>query len=146
MAVRPDETQGKIEIIESTRLPMTADAVLADFKHYFGRMLGRRTIKTESPFLYQAVAFAARDRLTDRWVRTRHATERDVNRRVCYLSLEFLMGRLLRNALLNLGIQDETDEALARLGLELEDIYDREQDTGLGNGGLGRLAACFLDS
>ena len=146
MAVRPDETQGKIEIIESTRLPMTADAVLADFKHYFGRMLGRRTIKTESPFLYQAVAFAARDRLTDRWVRTRHATERDVNRRVCYLSLEVLMGRLLRNALLNLGIQDETDEALARLGLELEDIYDREQDTGLGNGGLGRLAACFLDS
>jgi starch phosphorylase len=146
VAVRPDETQGKIEIIESTRLPMTADAVLADFKHYFGRMLGRRTIKTESPFLYQAVAFAARDRLTDRWVRTRHATERDVNRRVCYLSLEFLMGRLLRNALLNLGIQDETDEALARLGLELEDIYDREQDTGLGNGGLGRLAACFLDS
>ena len=146
MAVSPDETQGEIEMIESATLPMTADAVLADFKHYFGRMLGRRTIKTESPFLYQAVAFAARDRLTERWVQTRRATERDVNRRVCYLSLEFLMGRLLRNALLNLGIQDETDEALARLGLELEDIYDREQDTGLGNGGLGRLAACFLDS
>jgi starch phosphorylase len=146
VAVRPDDTENKIEIIESTQLPMTADGVLADFKHYFGRMLGRRTIRTKSPFLYQAVAFTARDRLTERWIRTRQATEQNVNRRTCYLSLEFLMGRLLRNALLSLDIEKPTEEALGRLGLGLEDIYDREQDTGLGNGGLGRLAACFLDS
>ena len=124
MAVRPDDTEKEIEIIESTQLPMTADGVLADFKHYFGRMLGRRTIRTKSPFLYQAVAFTARDRLTERWVRTRQATERDVNRRTCYLSLEFLMGRLLRNALLSLDIEESTEEALGRLGLALEDIYD----------------------
>jgi starch phosphorylase len=62
------------------------------------------------------------------------------------LSLEFLMGRLLRNALLSLDIEDETAEALNRLGLSLEDVYEREKDAGLGNGGLGRLAACFLDS
>jgi starch phosphorylase len=146
MAVRPDDTEHAIEIPVSAKLPMTADGMLDDVKHYFGRMLGRRRIRTDSPFLYQALAFAARDRLTERWVATRDATERDVNRRTCYLSLEFLMGRLMRNALLNLGMQDETGEALARLGLELEDIYDREEDAGLGNGGLGRLAACFLDS
>jgi len=125
---------------------MTADAILSDFTHYFGRMLGRRRIRTKSPFLYQAVVFAARDRLMERWGRTRMATEREDNRRVNYLSLEFLMGRLLRNALLNLGIEDATSEALQRIGLDLEDVYDREHDAGLGNGGLGRLAACFLDS
>ena len=136
----------EMELLQSPRLPMTADAILKDFTHYFGRMLGRRTINTRSPFLYQSVVYAARDRLMERWGETRIAMERDDNRRVSYLSLEFLMGRLLRNALLNLGIEGETEEALSRLGLALEDVYDAEWDAGLGNGGLGRLAACFLDS
>jgi starch phosphorylase len=109
-------------------------------------MLGRRTVRTKLPFLYQAVVYATRDRLMERWGRTRMAMERDDNRRASYLSLEFLMGRLLRNALLNLGIEQQTDEALQRIGLALEDVYDREHDAGLGNGGLGRLAACFVDS
>ena len=148
MSARSDKTVGigEIELLQAPALPMTADAILKDFTHYFGRMLGRRTIRTKSPFLYQAVVFAARDRLMERWGRTRMAMERDDNRRVSYLSLEFLMGRLLRNALLSLGITDETAEALQRIGLDLEDVYDREHDAGLGNGGLGRLAACFLDS
>ena len=141
-----DISSGDIELLQGPALPMTADAILKDFTHYFGRMLGRRTIRTRSPFLYQSVVYAARDRLMERWGETRKAMERDDNRRVSYLSLEFLMGRLLRNTLLNLGIEDETGEALSRLGLELEDVYDREFDAGLGNGGLGRLAACFLDS
>ncbi|MDH3338910.1 MAG: glycogen/starch/alpha-glucan phosphorylase [Gammaproteobacteria bacterium] len=148
MSVRSDETidVGEIELLQAPDLPMTADAILKDFTHYFGRMLGRRTIRTKSPFLYQAVVYAARDRLMERWNKTRMAAERADTRRVSYLSLEFLMGRLLRNALLNLGIEDETNEALQRIGLDLEDVYDREHDAGLGNGGLGRLAACFLDS
>jgi len=148
MAVRSDETTGigDMELLQTPALPMTADAILADFTHYFGRMLGRRTIRTQSPFLYQAVVFAARDRLMERWNQTRIAMERDDGRWVCYLSLEFLMGRLLSNALLSLGIEDETSEALGRLGLDLENVYEREHDAGLGNGGLGRLAACFLDS
>jgi starch phosphorylase len=137
---------GKIELLQAPSLPMTSDAILKDFTHYFGRMLGRRTVRTKSPFLYQSVVYAARDRLMERWGKTRIAIERDDNRRVSYLSLEFLMGRLLRNALLNLGIEEETAEALQRIGLDLEDVYDREHDAGLGNGGLGRLAACFLDS
>ncbi|MDX1499279.1 MAG: glycogen/starch/alpha-glucan family phosphorylase, partial [Woeseiaceae bacterium] len=148
MSARSGESVGigEIELLQTPELPMTADAILEDFTHYFGRMLGRRTIRTRSPFLYQAVVYAARDRLMERWGQTRMAMERDHNRRTSYLSLEFLMGRLLRNALLNLGIEKETAEALNRIGLSLEDVYDRELDAGLGNGGLGRLAACFLDS
>ncbi|MBT8097835.1 MAG: glycogen/starch/alpha-glucan family phosphorylase, partial [Woeseia sp.] len=125
---------------------MDADALLQDFTHYFGRTLGRRTIRKNLPFIYQALAFSVRDRLMERWNKTNMARERSDSRRVCYLSLEFLMGRLLRNALLSLDIEDSAAEALNRLGLSLEDAYDREHDAGLGNGGLGRLAACFLDS
>ena len=136
----------KVELLQAPELPMTPDAIFQGITHYFGRMLGRRTVRTASPFLYQAVVYATRDRLMERWGKTRMAIERDHNRRVSYLSLEFLMGRLLRNALLNLDIEEETVEALQRIGLDLEDIYDREHDAGLGNGGLGRLAACFLDS
>jgi starch phosphorylase len=148
VSAHSDETLdiGKVELLQAPELPMTSDAILSDLTHYFGRMLGRRTIRTASPFLYQAVVYATRDRLMERWGKTRMAIERDDNRRVSYLSLEFLMGRLLRNALLNLGIEKETAEALNRIGLDLEDVYDREHDAGLGNGGLGRLAACFLDS
>ena len=148
MAARNEKTAGigDIELLQAPDLPMDADAILKDFTHYFGRMLGRRTIRTKSPFLYQSVVFAARDRLMERWSRTSMAIEREDNKRCAYLSLEFLMGRLLQNALLNLGIEDETSEALNRLGLALEEVYERELDTGLGNGGLGRLAACFLDS
>ena len=143
---KPESGIGDLELLQSAQLEMTAEAILEDFTHYFGRMLGRRTIRTRSPFLYQSVVYAARDRLMERWGKTRIAMERDDTRRVAYLSLEFLMGRLLRNALLNLGIEGETGEALSRLGIDLEDVYERESDAGLGNGGLGRLAACFLDS
>lgn len=137
---------GELELLQNTTLPMTADAILKDFTHYFGRVLGRRTVHTQSPFLYQALVHATRDRLMERCAKTSIAIERDDNRRVSYISLEFLMGRLLRNALLNLGIEEEAEEALSRIGLELEEVYEREHDAGLGNGGLGRLAACFLDS
>ncbi len=146
MSAKLKNKSGDRELLQTSELPMTADAILSDFTHYFGRMLGRRTIQVDSPFLYQSVVYAARDRLMERWGKTRNAVEANDNRRVAYLSLEFLMGRLLRNALLNLGIEDETTAALDRIGLDLEDVCEREKDTGLGNGGLGRLAACFLDS
>ena len=137
MSVKPSNKSGDRELLQTSALPMTADAILSDFTHYFGRMLGRRTIKVDSPFLYQSVVYAARDRLMERWNRTRNTIEANDNRRVAYLSLEFLMGRLLRNALLNLGIEEETTAALDRIGLDLEDVCEREKDTGLGNGGLG---------
>lgn len=66
--------------------------------------------------------------------------------RIYYLSLEFLVGRSLQNTMINLGIQSSVDEALYQMGLDIEELEDLEEDAGLGNGGLGRLAACFLDS
>ena len=146
MSANPDKPAGDRELLQTSALPMTADAILSDFSHYFGRLLGRQTIQVDSPFLYQAVVYAARDRLMERWNKTRNLAATHDSRRTAYLSLEFLMGRLLRNALLNLGIEKETTEALDRIGLDLEDVCEQERDTGLGNGGLGRLAACFLDS
>jgi len=95
---------------------------------------------------YFAVAYSVRDRMMRHWIRTQQAYYRKDAKRVYYLSLEFLMGRALENNLLNLGLYDTMRVALKDLGLDLADLLAQEPDAGLGNGGLGRLAACFLDS
>ncbi|MGA9574448.1 MAG: glycogen/starch/alpha-glucan family phosphorylase, partial [Lysobacterales bacterium] len=140
------DSVGDMELMNPTPLKLDADAILADTIHYHSRMLGRRTVYKQENFLYQALVHATRDRLMERWIETRTNLERSHAKRACYFSLEFLMGRLLRNALLNLGMTGQAAEALNRLGVELEDLNEQEVDAGLGNGGLGRLAACFLDS
>jgi len=95
---------------------------------------------------FMAIAMATRDRLTERWVATQRTYhERDV-KRVCYLSAEYLLGRALGNNLMAMGLMDDAKEALSELGVSLGDLLEVEHDAGLGNGGLGRLAACFLDS
>jgi glycogen phosphorylase len=96
------------------------------------------------PFV--ALAMTVRDRMIDRWVRTQDAYYDQDPKRIYYLSLEYLMGRTLGNSLVNLGLVDECATALSELGYRLEDLREAEWDAGLGNGGLGRLAACFLDS
>jgi starch phosphorylase len=95
---------------------------------------------------YQALSFAVRDRLIERWMETQRSYYRKDTKRVYYLSLEFLIGRTLTNSMLNMGFMDSCDAALQRLGLDLERLREEEPDAALGNGGLGRLAACFLDS
>jgi starch phosphorylase len=95
---------------------------------------------------YHAVAYVVRDRMMRRWIQTQRAYYREDAKRVYYLSLEFLMGRALENNLLNLGLHANLRGALADLGLDLTDLLAQEPDAGLGNGGLGRLAACYLDS
>ena len=95
---------------------------------------------------YQSIAIAVRTRLMDRWLETEKRYRESDVKRVYYLSLEFLMGRTLQNAILNLDMEEEAREAIRELGAVLEDVYEAEHDAGLGNGGLGRLAACFLDS
>jgi starch phosphorylase len=95
---------------------------------------------------YLSLALAVRDRLIERWIRTQDAYYAHDAKRVYYLSLEFLMGRTLSNSLVNLGCLDEAAQAMYDLGYDLEDLREAEWDAGLGNGGLGRLAACFLDS
>jgi starch phosphorylase len=95
---------------------------------------------------YLALALAVRDRMIERWIRTQDTYYERDPKRVYYLSLEYLMGRTLGNSLINLGLLDECAKALHELGYRLEDLREAEWDAGLGNGGLGRLAACFLDS
>ncbi len=95
---------------------------------------------------YLAVALAVRDRLLERWLATASTYAREGSRTVCYLSAEFLLGPHLMNNLLNLGVEDEVRRAVAELGLDLDEIAAQEEEPGLGNGGLGRLAACYLDS
>ncbi len=139
-------TLGNLELLPPGALGMDADAILADLTHYFCHTLGRRTLRFDAPFLYQALALTVRDRLMERWNETNIALERNGSRRAHYLSLEYLMGRLLRNALLSIDIEDRAACALERIGVAMEEVQGLEHDTGLGNGGLGRLAACFLDS
>ena len=103
-----------------------------------------RTAHTED--WYQALARAVRARLTERWMRTTRAQYEGKVKRVYYLSMEFLVGRALSNGMHALGLQDRFADALQDMGLDLEEVRVQEPDAGLGNGGLGRLAACFLDS
>ncbi len=95
---------------------------------------------------YMSAAFTLRDRLMKQWLRTQQEYYQQNAKRIYYLSMEFLMGRTLGNALINLDLYDEFRDSLAEIGLKLEHLRDQEPDAALGNGGLGRLAACFLDS
>ncbi|WP_047550541.1 glycogen/starch/alpha-glucan phosphorylase [Methylotenera sp. G11] len=95
---------------------------------------------------YEAASYTVRDHVVERWVKTAESYYKDDPKRVYYLSLEFLIGRMLSNTALNLGLNDELKEGLAALGRDLEATVEIENDAALGNGGLGRLAACFLDS
>lgn len=96
--------------------------------------------------IFQAVALAVKDVVMDEWMATQSAIEKDDPKTVYYMSMEFLMGRALGNNLINLGAYSEVKEALEEIGLDLSVIEDQEPDPALGNGGLGRLAACFMDS
>ena len=109
--------------------------------------LYRKTIDTASKEeIYQAGVFAIRDVITDKWLKTHNEYyEKDV-KVVYYLSMEFLMGRFFGNSVINLMLDSEIREAFSELGIDYNDIEETERDPGLGNGGLGRLAACFLDS
>ena len=134
------------ELSQLPPLGMDSDDLALDIRRYFGNFLGRDRHCRSTHYPYQSMALALRDRLMERWKRTRYAYEEQDARQAYYLSLEFLMGRTLSNALLNLGLDTVIEPTLHRLGLNLEELIDVENDAGLGNGGLGRLAACFLDS
>ncbi|KAF4084413.1 hypothetical protein AMELA_G00128210 [Ameiurus melas] len=123
---------------------------VAEIKKNFNRhlhftLVKDRNVATPRDY-YFALAHTVRDHLVGRWIRTQqHYYEKDP-KRIHYLSLEFYMGRTLQNTMINLGLQNACDEAIYQLGLDLEELEEIEEDAGLGNGGLGRLAACFLDS
>ena len=124
------------ELIDLPPISLDENAISEDFRRYFSRTLGRDKQHCTNLYLYEALAYAIRDRLMERWKHTRRAYEEQNVRRTCYLSLEFLMGRSLSNAMLNLGITDTVSKMLYDFGINLEELADAEHDAGLGNGGL----------
>ena len=129
-----------------SQLGMDATSLRDDIYRHLSYTLGRDQHSVNNRYRFNAVALAVRDRLMERWKATHEAYYRTDCKRGYYLSMEFLMGRALGNALINLGVEGATAEALRGLGHTLEEVAEQEGDAGLGNGGLGRLAACFLDS
>lgn len=95
---------------------------------------------------YMALAYTVRDRLLQRWISTMQTYMREQVRTVCYMSAEFLLGPHLGNNLINLDILEQVRQAVTESGLNLDDLLEQEEEPGLGNGGLGRLAACYMDS
>lgn len=124
----------KIEKLKST--------VKGYIEHHLGKDCERAGIFD----FYIGLAYAIRDKLIERWLATQRSYYERSVKRVYYLSLEFLVGRTLGNSMVNLGIENDCTKAMEELGYKMEEIRETEWDAGLGNGGLGRLAACFLDS
>jgi starch phosphorylase len=134
------------ELYQTSKLGMNTLALTEDFKRYFGIYLGQDKGCASGHYLYSAMAHTLRDRLFERMKNTKHTYAESGCKQAYYLSMEFLMGRATGNAALNLGIEEPLKKALVNLGLAYEELAEFEHDAGLGNGGLGRLAACFIDS
>jgi starch phosphorylase len=125
---------------------MTAEGLRDDFERHLRYTLAKDRAHATDRDRYEALSRSVRDRMVERWIKTQRTYQRRNPKRVYYLSVEFLLGRLLGNNVINLQIEDQCREALAALGLDWNNLRDYEADAGLGNGGLGRLAACFMDS
>ena len=136
-----DKSQGKKETSEAT-----IEELKSAFLHNRRYSLAKDLYTATDYDNYKSLAMSIRDRLIERWILTQQRYHDENRKRVYYLSLEFLPGRFLANNIFNLDIQKESKKAMEELGFSLEDLCQEEIDPGLGNGGLGRLAACFLDS
>jgi len=128
------------------RTALTAEALAQSFLDNLFFVQGRSVERATVNDLYMALAHTVRDRILERWLATLRSYQAQDVRVVCYLSAEFLTGPHLGNNLINLGIYDETEQAMRQLGIDLNVLIEQEEEPGLGNGGLGRLAACFMDS
>ncbi|HUV50650.1 MAG TPA: glycogen/starch/alpha-glucan phosphorylase [Anaerolineae bacterium] len=117
-----------------------------DIERHIMLTLGDDYLAPTSSLYYKGLAYGVRDRLVERWLKTQRSYYDKITKRIYYLSLEFLPGRFLMNYIVNMNIKDECNKALEKAGFTLEDLEEEERDAGLGNGGLGRLASCFMDS
>jgi glycogen phosphorylase len=134
------------EALEAYRTGLSTKTLKQAFLDNLFYVQGKPAALATQNDYYLALAYTVRDRLLHRWNSTAETYTREGSRTVCYLSAEFLMGPHLGNNLINMGIFDQVKQAIAELGLNLEELLAEEQEPGLGNGGLGRLAACYLDS
>ncbi len=140
------EDRGMRAATDETRPGTDLEAWTRAFRRNLYSFLGRFPVTATTNDKYQALAYSVREQLLDRWVKTAETYYRNKARTVCYLSAEFLLGPHLGNNLVNLGAVDTVRSAMDALGLDYEELIDQEEEPGLGNGGLGRLAACYLDS
>jgi glycogen phosphorylase len=125
---------------------VSAESLRQDFERHLRLTLAKDRYTATDRDHYFALSLTVRDQLIERWIATQQTHHKQNVKRIYYLSLEFLIGRLLGNNVINLKLEDGCRDTMAELGLDWEDLRDHEVDAGLGNGGLGRLAACFLDS
>jgi starch phosphorylase len=126
--------------------PQSGDSLKDSIKRHLRLTLARHLKNASKREIWMATCYAVRDQVVDRFINTQSKHSEAKTRRVYYLSLEYLMGRLLNSNLCNAGVLEEAKVALDDLGYDLDELLGEEHDMGLGNGGLGRLAACFLDS
>lgn len=125
---------------------MDVDSFKEDIKQHLHYTLAKDKYSNTEWDNFRSVVFAVMDRLHDRWINTQQLYYSKEAKRVYYLSMEYLIGRLMDSTLVSLGLQDVAAEAMKELGIDYDEVKEAEVDAGLGNGGLGRLAACFLDS
>ncbi|KAM3187392.1 hypothetical protein ACTXT7_002428 [Hymenolepis weldensis] len=145
MSMFESEKRKQISVRGIAEVENVSNLKTAFNRHLHFDLVKDRNVATPRDF-YLALAKTVWDHLCSRWIRTQQAYFREDPKRVYYLSLEFYMGRTLTNTMLNVDITAAIDEALYQMGLDVEELEEIEADAGLGNGGLGRLAACFLDS
>src|SRR6516225_9306586 len=132
--------------LKSKRTAPGVEAFAASFLDNLFFVQGRYRERATLNDLYMDLAHTVRDRLVERWIQTVRNYRAQDARVVCYLSAEFLTGPHLANNLINLGVYEEAEQAMRSLGLDLNTLIEQEEEPGLGNGGLGRLASCFMDS
>jgi len=144
-AIQITEEQQRVVNEQLKKIGLDVSDLEADFVHYLYNSMGRK-VSSEPYYHYKALSYTVRDRLMKLWQQTWSRYQEADTKKAYYLSMEFLIGRSLTNNMLNLGVENQVDQALYNIGLGLEQVQEAEVDAGLGNGGLGRLAACFMDS
>lgn len=144
--VREESTNQKLWELMAEYIDSEIPTIQSSIVSHVEYTLARTRFNFDKNACYRAAALSIRDRLIESWNDSQQLFTAEDYKRVYYMSLEFLMGRSMQNALVNLNLESRYREALEELGYKLEELYEEEVDPGLGNGGLGRLAACFLDS
>ena len=143
----PDKFSDTLEEVASTvHFSTTPKSIQDNIIHHLMSFQGRDPERSGASDIYKALAYTLRDIMVEKWIKTQKTFYAKEKKRVYYLSLEFLIGRSLGSSVTNLGLYDQVKEAVEGLGYSMQEIREQEEDAALGNGGLGRLAACFMDS